>query len=108
MIFQTFSPFTRISYRYILSLQIAEIAKIVAKTLEEFDFIQESDIILLYRIFSKCLQLLEFTVVGIGIVSLANANGRAYRCSVTLDTRLKWRRVGHWHKGSGNFRLNNV
>lgn len=55
MIFQTFSPFTRISYRYILSLQIAEIAKIVAKTLEEFDFIQESDIILLYRIFSKCL-----------------------------------------------------
>lgn len=107
MVFQTFSPFTRI-YRYILSLQIAKITKLVAKTLEEFNFILENDIIRLYCTFSKWLQLLEFTVAGIGIVSHANAYGRAYRCSVTLDTRLKWRRVGHRHKGSGNFRLNNV
>lgn len=80
----------------------------MAKTLEEFNFILENDIIRLYCTFSKWLQLLEFTVAGIGIVSHANAYGRAYRCSVTLDTRLKWRRVGHRHKGSGNFRLNNV
>lgn len=45
---------------------------------------------------------------GIDVAFLGSANGRAYRYSVTLDTRLKCRRVGSWYKGNVNFRLNNV
>lgn len=45
---------------------------------------------------------------GIDVAFLGSANGRAYRYSVTLDTRLKCRRVGSWYKGNVNFRSNNV
>lgn len=68
------------------------------------------------RLASQVLKLVFFQNIssylvynsGIDVAFLGSANGRAYRYSITLDTRLKCRRVGSWYKGNVNFRSNNV